>query len=100
MVKSEYFKENGMALKKTIVLTDNFGKEVALDGCYIKIDSLSCTKDSGTITVKIMADSTSVEPYNTQHYSFKPDLVSSDNFIKQAYQELKTRPKFEGAVDV
>ena len=42
-----------MALKKTLKLIDNFGVEVELTDCYVRVASLSGTKNSMTANVDI-----------------------------------------------
>ena len=52
-----------------------------------------CYKDQAT------ADTNSNE-WGGFNFEFVPDLVSADNFIKQAYDYAKTLPEFAGAIDV
>lgn len=52
-----------------------------------------CYKDQAT------ADTNSGE-WAGFDFEFTPDLESSDNFIKQAYNYAKTLPEFSGATDV
>jgi hypothetical protein len=95
-----------MALKKTYqvagsekVLTD-FGvvssKEVTINinNAYVKVDSVSGSKDMITATVTTTAGDAS----KTKFHHFKPDL-DGPNFIKQAYEHLKTLPEFADSVD-
>ena len=54
---------------------------------------LICFPDQAT------ADTNAGE-YSAFDFQFTPDLESADNFIKQAYEYLKTLPEFSGAIDV
>ena len=95
-----------MALMKTYqvagmqqVLTD-FGvvssKEVSIkiDNAYVKVESVSGSKEVVTANVTTTAGDIS----KAKFYQFRPDL-DGPNFIKQAYEHLKTLPEFIGAVD-
>lgn len=93
-----------MALQKDYY---NSRFEVTKSNCYWKIaldngieggknnlrGRLLCYKDKAT------ADTNSGE-YSGFGFEFTPDLESSDNFIKQAYEYLKTLPEFSDATDV
>jgi len=81
--------------------------EVTKTDCYWKIaleegiwggkellnGRLLCYKDQTT------ADTNSSE-YKWKDFQFVPDMESTDNFIKQAYNYLKTLPEFSAAIDV
>ena len=80
--------------------------EITIAGCYWKIEvdngiqggktklraRMNCFKDKAT------AD-TNQNKYSDIDFEFVPDMNSSDNFIKQAYDYAKTLPEFSGAVD-
>jgi hypothetical protein len=90
-----------MALKKTLQLTDNFGVDVELQDCYVRVSGLSGTKTAMTANVDIFkkpeGEFATVLLANQKH-DFAPDL-SGANFIVQAYNHLKTLPQYAGAVD-
>lgn len=65
-----------------------------LKDAYVKVDTVSGSKEQQKIAVIISQG----ENEFVKHYSFTPDLKGT-NFIKQAYEHLKTLPEFEGAVD-
>jgi len=67
---------------------------VNLSNAYIKVESVSGDKNNVTATVTTKIGSN----IKTKFYQFKPNLDGS-NFIKQAYEHLKTLPEFADAVD-
>lgn len=86
-----------MALTKTYEAVTNLGTQAFFPNAYIKI-------------AKIIGDKTTLEAhvdfYTEQHgffikteYSRFSPVLEGDNFIKQAYQFLKTLPEFSDAVD-
>jgi hypothetical protein len=96
-----------MALKKSINIeaisqfkTDfgiiENGNETLSSDCYIKISSITATKDSIIATVQYVSDK-----FNFQKVFNLPASVNegSVNFIKQAYEQLKLLPEFSGATD-
>lgn len=85
-----------MALSKKISI-EVFGKTVAFDNAYIKVGHISGTKDSVLATVNMM-DAKDGQIVKQNGYQFQPSL-DGGNFIKQAYEHLKTLEEFAGAVD-
>lgn len=86
-----------MALLKNVTRTA-LGSDVILPNCYIKVDEVSGNKDKVQILVAFIIND---EVVDTTRVSFAPSVAdSSDNFIKQAYEHLKTLPEFLGATDV
>jgi hypothetical protein len=101
-----------MALKKDLaipVTVDYFGiqnaegfglskqSSVVVKDAYIKV--LSVTADKSTIEIRVSVSKNANE--NAVH-SFQyscPTNLSGENFIKQAYDHLKTLQEFAGAVD-
>lgn len=96
-----------MALKKSISInaTSQFktdfgiienGNETLSSECYIKVSSITATKDSIIATVQH-----SSEKLNFQKIFNLPASVNdgSVNFIKQAYDQLKLLPEFSDATD-
>jgi|SaaInlStandDraft_3_1057020.scaffolds.fasta_scaffold100827_2 hypothetical protein len=87
-----------MALTKTIQKKlQGFDGALSVKDCYIKVMSISGDKQNMTYHVAFINLDTTVDSVN---HSFTPDMLSGDNFIKQAYLHLKTLPEFVGATDV
>lgn len=86
-----------MAIKKTLTMENNFGEQSVFNDCYIKVSSVSVTQQNINATVVYMRDKMG-KILNTETFYFTPDL-QGENFIKQAYQYIKTLPKFSGSVD-
>lgn len=94
-----------MALRKTITLTGrnivataagtiDVGEISVNMDAYIKVEAVDATKQSATATVTYKDGA----KYLTKQFVFAPSLEES-NFIKQAYEHLKTLPEFAGAID-
>jgi hypothetical protein len=86
-----------MALKKQITLKSNFGDDVLFNDAYIKIENVTGNK------LQIRADVSIHKKVDEQiiertYYAFVPSM-DGGNFIKQAYEHLKTLPEFAGATD-
>lgn len=88
-----------MALSKTITL-QAYGQPVDVPNTYIKVTSVSATSDSAVAYVCLFcADKTTV--IENRQYTFSPSVADgSVNFIKQAYDYLKTLSEYAGATDV
>lgn len=84
-----------MALKKTITLKNNFGLSNIFDDAYIKVNSVSGTKESVTAYVDFKKDE---QVLMQKGFQFAPNMEGA-NFIKQAYEHLKTLDEFDGAID-
>lgn len=90
-----------MALQKTLKLVDNFGIEVDLPDCYIRVVSLHGGKTNMTASVDVFKKLEGEFPtvlLATEKHEFAPRL-DGQNFIVQAYNHLKTLPQYSGAVD-
>ena len=97
-----------MALQKDISVTGNamievngtkvnVGTQSASFTAYCKVQSVAGTKDVVTFDVILTADG--MNPIR-ENYAFTPSLDdSAPNFIKQAYQYLKTVEAYSNAVD-
>lgn len=89
-----------MALQKTVTLLDNFDIEVSIPDCYIRVTELK----GGKALLFFMADyhkSAEAGSIYRKRFSFSPSVSNgSENFIKQAYEHLKTLPEFANAEDV
>jgi hypothetical protein len=85
-----------MALQKIHQI--NFhGKDIVFENCYFKVLSIKGDKESITFTLDAMS-SKNGSSISKIDYVFTPELEGV-NFIAQAYNNLKTRPEFAGAVD-
>lgn len=60
----------------------------------VKVNSVTGTKETATADVRFIVGNNSF----AKPYKFTPKM-DSDNFIKQAYEHLKTLPEFAEAVD-
>tara|TARA_R110000796_G_scaffold49051_2_gene117423 strand:+ start:884 stop:1147 length:264 start_codon:yes stop_codon:yes gene_type:complete len=87
-----------MALQMNYTTQDQFGNNVVLSNCYIKISKVSGDKNtvSAYVDFTVNADDGSVLQ---RLHRFSPDM-DGDNFIRQAYEHLKTLSEFSGATDV
>lgn len=94
-----------MALSKqltfpaSVTLTGEFGTirqedELVLMTAYVKVATIEGSKESMQATVSFSDKRISL----FKKYEFTPDL-DGENFIKQAYEHLKTLPEFAGATD-
>lgn len=78
-----------------VVLGD---RSEALASACIKVETVEASKDIASISVSITGSTGSKI---ARKYTFTPSVASgSENFIKQAYEHLKTLPEFAGAADV
>lgn len=95
-----------MALQKTMTfpckvkkVTDfgSFAEDgtMSLSDAYIKVESVEGSKERVVAFVSF----NSPDGVGNQSYVFPPNL-NGLNFIKQAYEHLKTLPEFAGATDV
>jgi len=86
-----------MALKKTITLENSFGEQSIIQDCYIKVSTVSATKDQISASVLFMKESDG-KTLKVEGFHFATDL-NGPNFIKQSYEHLKPLPGFADAVD-
>ena len=61
---------------------------------YIKVERVSASKVSASADVSFTDNAKTT----SSSYTFQPKL-DGENFIKQAYEHLKTLPEFAGAMD-
>jgi len=87
-----------MALKKTIVALDNFGVEVSLKDCYIKVSNVQFSKAGCKAFVTVYSADQSVQHFREEH-DFVGDYAGDKNALEQAYQHIKQLSKFAGAMD-
>lgn len=90
-----------MALMQKVTLKN----DIQVDNAYIRIDTVSGSKDSLNISVNSYVSQDAFndgKSYLEQNFfTFTPSVEESAvNFIKQAYEYLKSLPEFEYAVDV
>jgi len=104
-----------MALQKTMafkavlntVLTD-YMKTVSEEeitykiiDCYIRVGIIEGDKDSLIFSVDFYGNQLDTKPKITKRYQFKPSIEdTAPNFIKQAYEYLKTLDDFFDAIDI
>tara|TARA_R110000803_G_scaffold193857_2_gene256861 strand:+ start:169 stop:432 length:264 start_codon:yes stop_codon:yes gene_type:complete len=87
-----------MALQKTVTLTSNFGEEQTFTNAYIKVARVSGTKTSVSAVVEIRKEVDGTLLHSESHV-FDPSM-NADNFIKQAYNHIKTLPDYSDATDI
>jgi|694.fasta_scaffold112825_3 hypothetical protein len=87
-----------MALKKSIIETrEGFSGQLTASDAYWRVFSVSGGKDkvSATVGAYVTKDG---QVLTTRQYEFQPKMDGA-NFIKQAYEHLKSLPDFAGAED-
>lgn len=87
-----------MALMKTYI-TDFYGTPVQIANAYYQVATLNGSKSMQQIFVSVFNNAQKDKQIEVLTYSFVPNLESSENFIAQAYNYLKTLPEFANAVD-
>ena len=87
-----------MALQLSLIETrEQFSGQLVFDDAYWKLNQISGTKNKITFFVQVQG-SKGGPVLALKEYSFVPDM-DGGNFIKQAYQFLKTLPEFSDATD-
>lgn len=86
-----------MALKKSFRKADNFGFEINLPDCYVKVVEVSATKYEAQMAVNIL-ESQDGKSYFSETYKF-PINLNGENPIKQGYLYLKTLDEYRNAED-
>jgi hypothetical protein len=85
-----------MALSKTVV-KQAWGQDLSIPNVYIKVNQIKASKELAEATITYSVDG---EVKETKGIVFNVDVADgSVNFIKQAYEHLKTLPEFSGATD-
>ena len=88
-----------MALRKNLTITkENMSGVLSYGDAYWKVSTVSGDKETLMVSVVVLTSSKS-ELLDERAYWFTPDL-DGPNFIKQAYEHLKTLPEFADAADV
>ena len=89
-----------MALQKTMLLVDNFDVPVEIKDCYIKVASVSGGKKQLKISLEYKRGSNN-PTFHSEQLAFVPSTDDgSANFIRQAYEYLKTLDEFSNSQDV
>ena len=88
-----------MALSKSITKTI-YGQEVVIPNAYIKIKRISGHK--GNLSVSVWTyDQADGDLIEQDSVTFVPSTASgSENFIKQAYEHLKTLDAYSDCADI
>jgi len=86
-----------MALTKNITLKNNFDEDSVFANSYIRVDKVIAGKSSMVASVGFYKTKDGAT-ITTQHHEC-PVNLDGGNFIKQAYDHLKTLPEFAGTVD-
>ena len=86
-----------MALSIPQNVATNLGTTVDFPNTYIRVENISGSKALLQATINHLTEQNGVL-FNTDVVYFTPDLTG-DNFIKQAYEYLKTLPEFADATD-
>lgn len=85
-----------MALKINLSKTEEYFSGVLVgDNIIVKIEEIWGNKNNISFLVKYYSDKAVVE---NKTFTFNP-IIDGDNFIKQAYEFLKTLEEFKDAVD-
>jgi hypothetical protein len=87
-----------MALKKSMLLTNNFGEQSQID-CYIRVTEVSCSKLHGVVKITLLRAGTErvLESRDSLfNVSVAPGAL---NIWGQAYEHLKTLPEYVDATD-
>jgi hypothetical protein len=94
MALSKNLSFSGRSFIETPVGRLDAGSAVVEMRAYIKVERVSANKDSASMDVSF----TEGEKKTSSSYTFKPNL-DGGNFIKQAYDYLKSLPEFASAQD-
>lgn len=77
-----------------------YGKPLIFEDAYIQVTQVSGNKDNLNAIVTVFDSENKEHTLDMRTYSFKPETdLKSDNFIKQAYDYLKTTELFKEALD-
>lgn len=89
---------SNISIQDTTLVPSQIEKSYTISTAYIKIISVEGSKGSINIVVGIYKDDKLII---TKTYTFTPSVQdSATNFIKQAYEYLKTLNDFRDATDV
>jgi hypothetical protein len=85
-----------MALNKIVEITV-YGEKLTLRNAYIKVDRVSGNKTQ--VEIKYVVYSKNNGEVVEEKFAYFSPNMDGGNFIKQAYEHLKTLPEFAGATD-
>jgi hypothetical protein len=89
-----------MAIEKDITLKNNFSEDSFFKNAYIQVAEISGTKKLLNVKVFIKKQD-QVNVLDERVVSFVPSVDDgSKNFIKQAYEHLKTMEEFSNGKDI
>lgn len=94
--KSETFRGKTVIQSAGSLVPTGGISEVEKNTCC-KVINITGTKDAIMFRIQVIDESSGVE-LAQREFVFHPDM-DGPNFIKQAYEHLKTLPEFSGAVD-
>lgn len=94
MALSKNLTFSGRSFIETPVGRLDAGEKIVNMNAYVKVERVTASKDSASVDVSF----TEGEKKTSSSYTFKPNL-DGGNFIKQAYDHLKTLPEFASAQD-
>lgn len=86
-----------MALTKTITIKNNFGEDSKFVNAYLRVERFEGTRHLISVQLGFYKEG-GKEFLMGSNFSFIPDL-NGLNFIKQAYEHLKSTPEFSDATD-
>jgi hypothetical protein len=86
-----------MALTQTITIKNNFGEDSKFSNAYLRVDYVEATKYLASVRLGFYKEG-GLEFLSSTMLSFTPNLEGG-NFIKQAYEHLKSLPEFANATD-
>ena len=86
-----------MALKKQITTGVRLVGQVQVNA-YIRVTYVAGSKNEVTANVTFHKDDANGEAFKAGNYKFSPDM-NGPNFIKQAYDYLKSLPEFANTQD-
>jgi hypothetical protein len=85
-----------MALTKTVTLKNSFGESSVFGDAYMRVDRIDGDKRNVVVQVGFYKEENG-RLLLSEFIPFAPDLAGG-NFIKQAYEHLKTLPEFSLAL--
>lgn len=104
-IKANFIIPKGIDISKgqdnSDVVNMVLNKDYTVNDGYIKVDSLSGNKELLDVVVFFKRNRETEDITLAKTYEFIPSVEDvSPNFIKQAYEFLKSLPEFEGSEDV
>jgi hypothetical protein len=87
-----------MAISTNVKVKLENGIEFVVNAAYLKVQKVTATKDSAVAEVHWFKAKGEQKPIQIWQHGFVPAL-EGDNFIKQAYNHIKTLEEYADAVD-